>query len=108
VQSRDTSHVLPPDPAAFWEFTPMRPQLIAAGHQIVTMELKSCRVGRALFVLTIDGIEVTVTLGVDQPWVGLDMDDGEPAVTFTLRKLEGGNAFLQISANPRLAQMKRQ
>jgi hypothetical protein len=104
---RDTSHVLPPDPANFWEFTPGRPQLICAGPQIVTMELRNAWVSRALFSLTLNGVEVTVTLGLDQPWVGVDLANGEPGITFTLRKVEEPKAFLQVSRNPRLREVKR-
>jgi hypothetical protein len=97
------SHVLPADPRNFWVFERGQTKLLADnGGSKIQLTCECFFTDRAFFSFTYKGREVGRLLEMDEPFVILNMPDGAPAVTLTLRSIGNGTASLQISANPGL------
>ena len=114
MRSDDVSHVPPPDPAAFWEFAVGEELLLAeANRASITLACTRIKRGRARFRLNFprhdieDWLHMEDWLYMDIPRIVLRRLNDEPAVTLTLRKIENGRAFLQVSAHPALGRVKR-
>lgn len=97
----DTSHVPPPDPDKFWPFAIGQERMIGLEPYL------SFRLD-AIHETFIEGTEtlgeqvVQGRLFIDRPVVISKWTSGEPEVTLTLRRIEDGTAFLQVTANPKL------
>jgi hypothetical protein len=106
MDSRDVSHVPPPDPAAFWPFTVGQVRLLSIKPRVTLELVKVEPTWRAYFRLSLDDVTVEDWLNIDRPCVALRMPETlEPAITFTLREVTaraGGVARLQVTAHPDL------
>lgn len=101
--------VPPPDPAYFWDFTVGQTRVLGYPQGRV----HSLR----LDAIEGDTIAVTMTLGTASRRGTLYMDrseyivrdhTGEAMVTATLRRIESGKAYLQMTAHPRMQIVARQ
>lgn len=108
MDSLAIDHVPPPDPARFWDFTIDQVRAIAAGRPDVSLKLVELQSRRALFTMTFDGMRLTDWLNLDKPCVVLRLQNGEPAITLTLRVISETQAFLQVTAHPDLKVVTRQ
>jgi len=107
----ETEHVLPPDPANYWQLKIGEPAIISTGldgkpnFTLVLVEVEKPMHGapqKALFEMWVEHIgKLMDWLHMDEPIVALRTDNGEPMVTFTLRDINMEDvAFIQISAHP--------
>lgn len=110
MDSIDTSHVAPPDPANFWKFAPGRRTMVSLNPSLY-LTLDRVEDGRARFLFDYDlrGLKGRKDdwLNLDRPCVAIRSVLGEPLITLTLREIRGDVAYLQMSAHPRLRQVSR-
>ena len=107
--SEETQHVLPPDLANLWVFKLGEKKVISklpGGADGLTLTLDELEAERGLFTMWVHHFPDPLTdhLKIDAPIIALRLPNGEPAVTFTLRSIVDGCAFVQISAHPSLSQ----
>lgn len=108
--SPNVSHVPPPDPAYFWPFTEGQTRSVAVfRNAAASLRLDKLGDGWADFTMILTpGREIPDNLWLDRPVVMLKNPAGEPMITVTLRAIEGGKAYLQMTGNGRGTLVKRQ
>lgn len=97
------SHVPPPDPEYFWPFAAGQRRVISPQAPISAFTVTT------IHETHIDGVQqlgdtiVHGTLRLDEPCIiEKSARTGEPLVTLTLRKIDNGIAYLQVTVNPKL------
>ena len=103
------THVEQPNSENFWAFKLGEKKIIAQlpdGSCALTLTLDELEEDRALFTMWVYHFTDTLTdyLKPNVPIVALKTQSGEPAVTFTLREIKEGCAYVQISGHPSLVQ----
>jgi hypothetical protein len=106
MDSADTAHVPPPDPRNFWPLEIGKQQTISI-EPFIAIELLKIETQQVRIQMTMPSLlnhPLIDYLNLDKPVVVLRRFawvDAEPMLTFTLRKIEGQKAFLQITYNPK-------
>ena len=99
--SRDVSHVPKPDPAALWSFAEGQLRVIAVQPHL-TFRVTKIHDTWIEGTQELDDITVHGTIDLDYPVVITRSPEGIPQVTLTLRKINNGKAFIQVTVNPNL------
>lgn len=107
MDSKDVAHVPAPNPAAFWDFKPGVSLLVSPAPTQISLTLKRLGHNRAEFAMDVKGRLLTDWLNMNAPCVAFRNAADEPLLTFTLRKIDHGKAFLQVTAAPSLRMLPR-
>lgn len=107
MDSVDIGHVLPPDPVNFWDFVPDQFRILIKDHTCLRLISIDAPAQRVRVEMSSSDYDVEDWLNLDAPCVALRLPNHEPYVTLTLRKIEGGKAYLQVTVNPKAPQGKR-
>lgn len=95
------AHVNPnPDPADLWPFAVEQERIISYDP---FLSFRVTRIGefRIHGIQTLGEVTVRGSLPLNHPCVIVRAaETGEPMVTLTLRKIEDGKAYLQVTGNP--------
>lgn len=105
-RSADVGHVRPPDPANYWEFEAGQTCVIGV-QPYLAFRVDSVGCAAIGGTQTLGAQVVSGELHLDMPVVIARDAQGEPQVTLTLRRIDNGRAFIQVSANPKLRQGRR-
>lgn len=108
-QSRDVWHVNPePDPEDLWEFRVGTVKTIGYSPA-VTFEVTEVASVGCTGVVIVGEQRAGGELWLNRPVVVCRKpDSGAPMVTLTLRRVDEGVAFIQVSASPEISQEARQ
>lgn len=110
MDSLNVGHVPAPEFGSLWDFRSGENLLVMDGPRgKVSLMLK--RLGeanrRAEFMMTVvfpegNSKEFNDWLNINAPCVALKLANDEPMLTFTLREIRDGAAFVQVTAHPSL------
>lgn len=107
MDSIDTSHVPPPDPAFFWELTPGQTRVIGVDPYL-SLKALVVRFNRVQVCMVYKDRPLVDWLNLDKPCVALRLLNDQPAVTLTLREVKDDKAYLQVTAHPGFNIVSRQ
>ena len=103
MDSLDTRHVLPPNPATLWPFEIGQTREVRGPDPVwLTLRLVDVPGRRAAFNMVWRQYDLTDWLNLDRPCVAIRLQDRQPALTLTLREISRRGASLQLSAHPKL------
>lgn len=107
MDSIDTNHVPPPDPAFFWELTEGQTCVIAI-DPFLSLKVLRVRFNRVQACMVYQYRPLVDWLNLNRPCVALRLTNDEPAVTLTLREVKDKTAYVQVTAHPSLNVVVRQ
>src|SRR5437899_6628344 len=97
--SVDVGHVPPPDPETFWPFREGETRTLGEDCAFRVAAIHDTWIEGQL---TFGSQVVDGALDLDLPVVILRTPLRAPSVTLTLRKIEAGTAYIQVTADPEL------
>jgi hypothetical protein len=105
--SLDTRHVQPPDPTSLWPFEAGTVRVIGL-EPLLTFQVNAIIENRIEGTQVLGDQAVNGELHLNYPVVICRDPAGLPLVTLTLRRVEYGKAFLQVTASPAIRVGTRQ